>query len=495
MWEDLLNRLDSLGSPRVLVVGDFMLDRYLFGEAERISPEAPVPILRVHRQQDGPGGAGSVAGNLAALDAQVACCGVVGADSAGRGLLDLLSGAGVDVSGIVRAAGRPTTEKTRVVGLTQHRHPQQIARIDAEDVSPFDAALIDEVLARAGDQIGRADVVVLQDHQKGMLAGGICERIIELARDAGKPVLADPALVRDYRKYRGVTCITPNRFETEEVLGRRLTTDEDVADAAAEMIQHCDADAVIITLDEQGAFLAEREGSAGLVPTTPQPVVDGTGAGDVVLATLALAAGAGWAWRDAVKLANVGAGLEVRKYGAVPITRDEIAAELLAELHAGGGKIRAMPDLRAQLRRRSERGQRIVFTNGCFDILHPGHVHLFRQCKQHGDVLVVGLNSDASVCALGKGPNRPINRQDDRATVLAALEAVDYVVMFDEPDPLACIRGVGPDVLVKGEDWRDKGVIGREFVESRGGEVVLVDLLEGHATTRIIERLAGGEEE
>jgi D-beta-D-heptose 7-phosphate kinase/D-beta-D-heptose 1-phosphate adenosyltransferase len=492
MWPELIDRLDALQSPTVLVVGDYMLDRYLYGEAERISPEAPVPILREVNQEERPGAAGSVVAQLAAFEARVLCCGAVGADLPGDRLLELLGEIGADTSGLIRTSDRRTTEKTRLVGLAQHRHPQQIARIDAEETSPFSQDDEDRLLDAVQCSLSQADLVCLQDHRKGVLSSSVCARIIKMAREASKPVLADPALLRDYSKYQGVTCITPNRYESEELVGRSIRNESEAAQAATDILDLVGSGAVIITLDKDGAYLAQRGGFSGLIETQPQPVVDVTSAGDVMIATLALTAGSGWDWPLAVRTANVACGLEVRRYGAVPVTRQEIVDDLLGRVRLDGGKVRPLNELGALLRQHQNRGHRIVYTNGCFDILHRGHVHLLQQCRSHGDVLVVGLNGDKSVRALGKGGNRPINSESDRAAMLAALECIDYVVIFDDPDPLDCIKSVSPDVLVKGEDWRDKGVIGREFVESRGGKVVLVDLLDGYSTSAIVDRLSEG---
>lgn len=491
MQRELLAVLDCFAGRRVLLVGDFMLDRYIFGDAERISPEAPVPILRVVERQDRVGGAGSVALNVAALGARVACFGVLGRDPFGERVASLLADAGADVSGLLRVEDRPTITKTRLVGLAEHRHRQQILRVDDELAQPLaasDHGRIADAIERA---IAAADVICLEDYAKGVLSLELCGRVITAARRAGKPVLVDPPRQRAWEKYRGATLLTPNRAELEIGCGRALR-DHELESAARGLIDANDFAALVVTLGRDGALLVRRDGPTTRFPTRPRSVYDNTGAGDAVLAMMAVALAAGAALEEAVPLANIAGGLEVGKFGCVPITRDEV----LAELHAGHdattrAKIRGALDLVAELTARRQHGEKVVFTNGCFDILHPGHVELLEKSKSLGSVLVVGLNSDASVRALGKGDDRPIRRQADRARLLAALAAVDYVVLFDEPDPGKLIEQVMPDVLVKGADWAGKTVVGQKFVESRGGRVELVRLVEGYSTTGELQRIRG----
>lgn len=494
MQRELLAVLDRFPGRRVLVVGDFMLDRYVFGDAERISPEAPVPVLRVVERQDRVGGAGSVALNVAALGASVACFGVLGHDSFGERVSRLLADAGADVAGLLRVDDRPTITKTRLVGLAEHRHRQQILRVDDEISGPLSAADHGRLIERIEAAIAVADVVCLEDYAKGVLSIELCQRVIAAARRVGKPVLVDPPRQRVWDKYRGATLLTPNRAELEIGAGRSLK-DDAVEPAARELLAANDFAALVVTLGRDGALLVRADGPAMHFPTRPRAVYDNTGAGDAVLAMMAVAMAAGASLEEAVPLANIAGGLEVGKFGCVPITRDEV----LAELHAGHesstrAKIRSVGDLVAELTARRQRGEKVVFTNGCFDILHPGHIELLEKSKSLGSVLVVGLNSDASVRSLGKGDDRPIRRQADRARMLAALEAVDFVVLFDEPDPARLIEAVVPDVLVKGSDWAGKGVVGQGFVEARGGRVALVELAEGYSTTGELARIRGVRE-
>lgn len=488
MTNPLIQIVQRFDRPRVLVVGDFMLDRYVFGDAERISPEAPVPVLRVVERQDRVGGAGSVALNVAALGARATCCGVLGRDSFGDRIETLLRDASVCVDGLIRVGDRPTTTKTRLVGLAEHRHRQQILRVDDEIVRPLSAADLEALLSFLRDEIPAADVVCLEDYAKGVLGEALCRAVIELAHANRKPVLVDPPRDRNWEKYHGSTLMTPNRSELEIGVGRAVADDEIDAQAAA-LAARLDLACLVVTLGRDGARLIQPTGSAAHFPTKPRAVYDNTGAGDAVLAMMAVALAAGASLEQAVPLANIAGGLEVGKFGCVPITRDEVLHELQRGEQSTRGKLRTIPELQPELTARRQRGETVVFTNGCFDILHVGHVDLLERAKSLGNTLVVGINSDASVRALGKGDDRPVRNQADRARMLAALESVDYVVIFDAPTPASLIEAVAPDTLVKGGDWSVETIVGREFVEARGGRVVVVELVEGYSTTRELTRI------
>ncbi|MGE0481184.1 MAG: PfkB family carbohydrate kinase [Phycisphaerae bacterium] len=488
MSTDLAAVVARFAERRVLLVGDFMLDRYVFGDAERISPEAPVPVLRVVERQDRVGGAGSVALNVVALGARVHCCGVLGADAFGERVAALLRAAGAAVDGLLRVNDRPTITKTRLVGLAEHRHRQQILRVDDELVRPLGAADHDALVAGVRAALPHADVVCLEDYAKGVLTPALCGLVIDLARQHGKPVLVDPPRDRHWDKYRGATLMTPNRAELEIGVGRPLAEDE-LDSAAAELARRLALDGLVVTLGRDGARLVRADGGVQRFATRPRAVYDNTGAGDAVLAMMAVALAAGATWEQAVPLANIAGGLEVGKFGCVPITRDEVLAELNAGHESSTrGKVRSASEVVAELTARRQRGEKVVFTNGCFDILHPGHVDLLERAKSLGSLLVVGINSDASVRQQSKGDDRPIRRQEDRARMLAALMCVDFVVVFDEPDPVRLVEQLAPDVLVKGGDWAH-WVAGRECVEARGGQVVLLKLVEGYSTTSELERI------
>lgn len=486
--QTLMKTVETLGSPSILLVGDFMLDRYIWGDIERISPEAPVPVLRVLKRESQPGGAGSVAANIRALGGRVICMGVIGQDDAGAELCRQLSLTGANIDHLLTLPGRPTTVKERYIGLAQHRHGQQILRADSEDSSDLPAAIVDGVLAQVKELLGQADAVCLQDYAKGLLSNELCQGVIKLAKKANKPVLVDPARIADYSRYAGADLITPNRFEAGLASGSVLEDQQDIAKAAGELLKQNNFAAVIITLDKQGAYLLEKDGQGRIIPTRPREVYDVAGAGDVVLAAVSVAVASGCELSQAVALANVAGGLAVEKPGASTVSRQEILADLLVGRTAFAGKICTAEQLSRELKQYRNNGKTIVFTNGCFDVLHMGHVSLLAQARAKGDVLLVGLNSDASIRA-NKGPDRPVCTEQQRASVLAALESVDYVVVFNETEPIELLKKLRPDILVKGEDCIERGVIGREIVEGYGGKVELVPMVSGCSTTNIIKTI------
>jgi len=489
MYEKLLKAVTNLGSHRVLVAGDFMLDIYTYGDAERISPEAPVPVLKVRRTEHNCGGAGSVAVDLAALGTVCVCLGVVGDDKNGEILKDMLSRAGTEVDGLVSVTDRPTTAKQRLIGLAQHRHQQQLFRMDEESTEVLSAEQKQRILDVYNNKLDKVEVVCLQDYNKGLLDGSMCEQMIQTASSANKKVLVDPSFIKDYTKYRGATLITPNRQEAALATGVEIVDELTADKAALRLIEKHGFEAVIITLDKDGAYLKTKQVSE-LIGTRARSVYDVTGAGDMVLATVSATLAAGYDYRTAVGLANITGGIEVAKFGNQTVSIEEVVNEIINQQRAKAGKVLDAKLLAKQLSRYRSRGQRIVFTNGCFDVLHKGHIELLKFCREQADITVVGLNSDSSVKII-KGLHRPINNENDRAAVLAALETVDFVTLFDEPDPLELIKKVRPDVLVKGRDWAGKGVVGGEFVESIGGKVVLAPLVEGKSTTKVIETIKG----
>ena len=493
MHDKLLESVKNLGSPTVLVVGDFMLDIYVYGDALRISPEAPVPVLMVTRTESCCGGAGSVVADLVALGAKPVCIGTIGDDADGRILADKLADAGADIRGLVKTGDRPTTSKQRLIGLAQHRHRQQLMRIDRESAEPLCDSHKQAILDAYSYRLADVDIVCLQDYNKGVLCASLSRQLIALATDAGKAVLVDPGPTDDYSKYAGATLITPNRKETALAVGFDITDAETAAKAASLLQDELKLDAVVITLDKEGAYLRAPD-VAKIVPTRPRSVYDVTGAGDMVLATLAVTLACGCDYETAVHIANTAGGLEVEKFGAATVTVDEIITELVGQNRAQAGKVRCLESLLDELRWHRKQKKTIVFTNGCFDVLHRGHIEYLRFCKQQGDTVVLGLNSDDSIREI-KGPDRPINSEHDRAEVLAALESVDYITVFGTPTPLELIEQVRPDILVKGEDWKDKGVVGREFVESYGGRVELARLVAGKSSTATIEKMKALETE
>ncbi|MFW6060376.1 MAG: D-glycero-beta-D-manno-heptose 1-phosphate adenylyltransferase [Phycisphaeraceae bacterium] len=490
LTSDLINLLDRWQTKRIVVAGDFMLDRHAFGNADRLSPDAPVPVLSIVRQVDQAGGAANVCMALAALRCEVATLGLIGHDDAGTELRAQLEAGGCDTQGLVETDQRPTTVKHNFVGLAQHRHPQKMFRVDTEDGTPIDDALTDALVQRAETLLDGAAVLCLEDYNKGVLTEALCQRLIALAKQRDIPVLVDPAAIDDYTKYRGATCITPNRTEAQRATQMRDAGEdpEQVRTMASRLLEELSLQTVVLTLDKHGALLLERGGEPTTVPTHVRQVYDVTGAGDEVLAVLAAARANGAAWHAAVELANVAAGLEVEKFGAVPIALDEVLLALLQRHHAELGKRRELAHLLPELAAHRRAGRSIAFTNGCFDILHAGHVQFLREARKQGDLLVVGVNSDASIRRI-KGDGRPVNVEADRVMVLSELESVDYLVVFEQDTPIELIEQVRPDVLVKGADYTREQVVGHEIVERYGGQIVLVDLVEGRSTTNIIRRI------
>lgn len=475
----------GFGAARVLVVGDLMLDRYLWGEVERISPEAPVPVLRLARESATAGGAANVARNLVGLGLEVAVAGISGDDDGRACLLRLLAEQGVETGAVLADAARPTTIKTRLVG-----NHQQMLRIDAEAQAALGAELEERLLALIEPRLAGAALVLLSDYAKGVLSGGLCPRLIAAARARGLPVLVDPK-GDDFGRYRGAAMITPNRPELARA-ARVEGADLDALTAAARRLRReLDLERLVLTLGELGLLAVDADGERR-IPALAREVFDVSGAGDTVIATLAAARAAGLAADDALHLANLAAGVVVGKLGTAAISASELEQAITEEAALEqGAKVCALPELLARAAGWRRRGERVVFTNGCFDLLHAGHVAYLERARRCGQRLVVGLNSDASVRRL-KGPQRPLIGEHDRARVLAALSAVDAVVLFDPDTPLALIEALRPEVLAKGADYRLDQVVGAEQVQGWGGEVVLVPLVEARSTSAIIERARAG---
>jgi D-beta-D-heptose 7-phosphate kinase/D-beta-D-heptose 1-phosphate adenosyltransferase len=471
-----------------------MLDRYVWGNAERVSQEAPVVLLRADRREERLGGASSVATLLQALGARTSLVGVVGNDADGRRARDILGGLGIDAEGVVTDPDRPTTVKERYIGRAQARHPQQMIRVDYENREPVGEAVRRSLSAALGAKIRGADIVLVSDYDKGVCSPEVMAGVTAAAAAERTRVIADPTRGGDYAKYRGCSAITPNRLEAGLATGRTITTTDEALRSAAELRDRLGLEVGIVTLDKDGMALAHADGRSAVFPTRPRQVYDITGAGDMVMAALGLALAAGADYDAAIRLANVAGGLEVERIGVAAITRDEILADLLhAPFRATGSvpaasKVLPLPELLAELDRRRQAGERVAFTNGCFDVLHAGHVQYLNEARRQADCLVVGLNSDGSIRQL-KGPSRPLNPAEARATVLAGLQDVDFVTLFADPTPLALIEAIRPDVLVKGSDYRRSEVVGAVFVEGYGGRVHLAELRPGFSTSGLIDRL------
>jgi len=484
---DLIHIVERFGSPSIALVGDFMLDRYVYGDAERISPEAPVPVLRTVRAESRAGGAANVAANILGLGGKVACIGVVGDDAPGQELVGLLADAGAETSALLRLPDRATTVKERFIGLALHRHAQQMFRVDTEVVEPLGSGAWGSLRAAVRSQIEKGvKVLVLQDYNKGVLSDLGTPRMIADARQGHCTVLVDPARITDYRRYQGATLLVPNRYEAELASGVSITDDASLERAARQIGRVAQVQAVVITLDKEGAYLLETGGTGRRIPTRPRSVYDVSGAGDAVLAMLGVALAEGCPLDQAVALANVIGGLEVERLGVVALTRREVLDELYHMIGLRGGKVLPPKRLAEEVARRRRLGETVVFTNGCFDLLHMGHIRHLRQARELGSCLIVAINSDQSVRRL-KGPSRPVIGQTERAEMLGALECVDYVTVFQEDTPEALLELLRPDVLVKGGTTTE--VVGKAIVESYGGRVLTLDVVEGWSTTTIINRI------
>jgi len=480
----LISLVSALAGARVLCVGDIMLDKFVSGEVERISPEAPVPVLRIARENAMLGGAGNVARNVVALGASVSLIATVGDDAAGEEIERLLLGLGHANPGLVIDENRPTAIKTRFLAGTQ-----QMMRADWETTDALAEETGEAIIEAAQAALADHQVMVLSDYGKGVLGDGRAGRLIELAKAAGIPVVVDPK-GRDYGVYRGADLVTPNRKELRDAAGAAATGVDEVISAAAAVRATSGLGAVLVTLSQDGMALVTEADSHHLAAEA-QEVFDVSGAGDTVVASIASALAAGASLLDAARLANVAAGIVVGKVG----TAAAYMAEVIATLHHQDiSRAEAKLLSRAEACDRAEvwrcQGLKVGFTNGCFDLLHPGHVSLLAQARGASDRLIVGLNSDASVERL-KGEDRPIQNEAARATVLASLQSVDMCVIFDEDTPLELIGALKPDVLVKGADYAMDQVVGAEEVKSWGGRVVLAELEEGFSTSATIARMAG----
>ncbi len=488
---NLLTQVLKITSPSILVIGDFMLDETVSGDAERLSPDAPVPVLEIRSVQSRAGGAGNVARCLAAMGAQVECFGVVGCDKEGELLTQLLQSEGVGTSNILCLDDRPTTVKRSIVGLAQHRHPQKMFRIDQESRQPLQQQHAEQLLNALNKCLHQIDIVCIEDYGKGVLSETTCGRVIDHCKDAGIEVVVDPAGIDDYTKYTGATAITPNRTEAEKATNVRLNDSSPVEGAAALATSLCDSlnmHAAIITLDKHGAVLQERGSNPVHVPTRARSVYDVTGAGDIVLAAIAVGRAGGLDWEQCVEFANVAAGLEVEIFGATPIPISQIHKELLSLQATCLGKIRSAEEVSIEISAVKELGQRVVLTNGCFDVIHAGHVSYLREAAKLGDVLVVGVNCDEQV-KLQKGEGRPVYSLEERMEILAELQCVSFVVPFEEPTAGELIRRIRPNLYVKGGDYEPSDINEYALLSELDIELQVLSHRPGRSSTEIVARL------
>jgi D-beta-D-heptose 7-phosphate kinase/D-beta-D-heptose 1-phosphate adenosyltransferase len=474
----------------IVVLGDVMLDTWIDGHVERVSPEAPIPVLRIDRRREMLGGAGNVARNIAALGGRAILLGVVGKDDCGRKIMRLADAAGPQpghiAARLVISKLSPTTHKTRYVAAGQ-----QILRVDEEGAAPVEGAIAARLIEIFESALAEAAAVVLSDYAKGTLAPPVLARVIAAARALDKPVIVDPK-ARDMSRYRGASVLTPNRAEAYAATGIDCGEEESTERAGRELVAAVAAEAALITRGSRGLSVVPRDGPALHVPSRARAVFDVSGAGDTLVAALALALAAGTPLVVAAHIANAAAGVVVAKPGTATLSRRELFAALHEEeTEELTAKIVGLDEALERIALWRAAGQRIGFTNGCFDLIHPGHVRLLSRARAECDRLIVGLNTDASVRRL-KGPERPVQNETARATVLASIGSVDLVTLFARDDPLQLIEAIRPDVLVKGADYAPEDVVGGDFVRSYGGRLVLVPLEAGQSTTRTILRIAGG---
>ena len=463
--------------PNILVIGDLMIDHYLWGSCERISPEAPVQVVDIAKETTVLGGAGNVINNLNALGAKVSVASVIGDDANGTELLGMLKEIDVDGSNIAIQTGRKTSKKSRVIAVSQ-----QVLRYDKESKDDITQDSQDKIISALKKNILRYDVVILSDYGKGVLTESLCQAIITQARENNVKVLVDPK-GSDFSKYKGAYLLTPNKKEAILATGIEIQDNASLNTALVKLKEECNLDISLITLSEDGIATLDKE--VEVFPTVAKEVFDVTGAGDTVIASIAFALSIGKNIKETAAFANLAAGVVVGKIGSATVSIEEIE-EYEASLHksTSDAHIKSFDDIEQLVQRKRKEGKKVVFTNGCFDILHVGHVKYLQIAKSFGDILIVGLNSDASVSRL-KGPTRPVNIAEDRAYLLAALEAVDFVVPFEDDTPYELIKMIAPDTLVKGGDYEGKSVVGTEFA----GELKLVDFVDGKSTTKTIEKI------
>jgi len=464
-------------TPKVLVVGDLMIDHYLWGKCERISPEAPVQVVNVGNETKLLGGAGNVIHNLIALGAEVDVISVIGGCEISNELKALLKDINVRPDYLIEQKDRITSKKSRIIASQQ-----QVVRYDRESVDPISKNSQDSLLSIYKKILNHYDVVLLSDYGKGVLTSELTQMLIKIAKKNNIKVLVDPKGL-NYSKYAGAYLLTPNKKEASEATQININSNESLLQAITELKKLCRLNVSLITLSEQGVAIFDN--SLRVHPTVAREVFDVTGAGDTVLASLGFALSCGYEIDQAVEFANLAAGVVVSKIGSATATLDEII-EYQSSLHQSTSDvhIKTWDEIELLSKKLKTNGKKLVFTNGCFDLLHTGHVRYLETAKSYGDVLILGLNSDRSVNAL-KGNSRPINNQQDRAYILAALDAVDYVVIFDEDTPYDLIKKIRPHILVKGGDYKGKNVVGHDLVD----ELKLVQFVEGKSTTETIKQI------
>lgn len=484
---NLIELIDKLADHRILCVGDVMLDRFIHGQVERISPEAPIPVLRISREDVTLGGAGNVVRSLVALGGRADLVGVIGKDQAGYDLSNHLTSIPNVSSYLLTDPSRPTTVKTRYVA-----DGQQMLRADHEISKSVSDEIAQQILLRVRGTLDDCNIIILSDYAKGVLSPFVVKEIIRLALEKNKKVLIDPK-GRDFARYDGAYILTPNRKELMEVSGTTINNVKDAENVSRTLIEKHNLQGILAKLGSEGVCIVMRNEPAQHFHTLAREVFDVSGAGDTVLATLSLGLAGGLSPAESAALANIAGSIVVGKTGTASVTREELAQELHRnQSRQQEHKISSLQETAKLAAQWRERKLRVGFTNGCFDLLHPGHISLLRQARAACDKLIVGLNSDSSVRKL-KGDNRPVQSENARAAVLASLADVDHVVIFSEDVPLNVIRAVKPDVLVKGADYSLDQVVGGDLVTSWGGKVILADLIDGQSTTATIAKLQSSQ--
>ncbi len=476
--------LKHFGDQKLLVIGDLMLDRYIFGAVDRISPEAPVAVLKVREESETPGGAANVALNLKSLGAAVELVGSAGKDAEGDQLMETLRRSGIGTDGVVRDKSKPTTTKTRLIAGNQ-----QIARIDKEVNTEISGSSENSILRNVASSLKRFKPkgIIISDYAKGTVTDRIVTETIKLAKQSGVFVTVDPK-GNHYTRYRGANVVTPNQKEAESAAGITISDEDTLHQAGRKLLDETKADFILVTLGKEGISYFSEHGEEGTIPSLSAEVFDVTGAGDTVVSVFTLAFLSSYLLEESLRIANAAAGLVVSRIGAASLTREDLSGHFARAAAKQKSKIYERDPLSKTLSDLRARGKKIVFTNGCFDLFHAGHLKLLTEARKLGDALVVAINSDDSVKRL-KGGGRPYISEDDRASLLTALDCVDYLVVFEEDTPLNLIKKLRPAIIVKGGDYKPRKVVGKKFVESYGGSVKIIPLVEGISTSSLPEKI------
>jgi len=476
--------LDNKVRPKILVVGDLILDEYIWGSVTRVSPEAPVPVLESKSENMALGGAANVANNLVALGCRVYLVGAVGQDEKGRQLLELIHDRSINADGIFRFTHRPTTSKIRVIA-----HSQQVLRIDKEDTRPNIKETQNKIIQYINKILPEMDGVICSDYDKGICTEKIVSILMHRAKNCKKRVIVDPKR-KDFSIYKGASILTPNQKEMEEASPIKISSQPDMERTAEYLIGLTKAEALLMTRGRNGMTLYQNNCKPVDISTVAREVFDVTGAGDTVISVFGMAVFGGFSFEEAAVLANMAAGIVVGKIGTAVVTLKEINEFLQEEMLRSSQTLLQLDELKKLVSLAKSTGKTVVFTNGCFDLIHGGHIEFLQRAKNLGDILVIGLNTDKSVRAL-KGDDRPIKTQEERANILSALKYVDYITLFDELTPENLIRKIRPDILVKGDDYKINEVVGREIVEGYGARVELVPIVKGLSTTETVNKILG----